>query len=200
MWFWFWHKKTQAAISLLQKKRKEKKSLWPHNRLLFVTIYRFIHWRRVVRWSLTFFRKSGVLAASQPAVICNAVDFIRPDQPFLLLVLLTDLLLPPSPPSPNPYLIPHTAVATHMHAHAHWTSIFAPPIRALDTLVTNKDEANLLSEESQSVRTRPPTYSLMQANPPATPTPPLPSVRPSVLPLKCVIEEDNRIKGGNPGS
>lgn len=110
--------KTQAAISLLQKKKERKRNPSDH-RLLFVTIYRFIHWRRVVRWSLTFFGKSGVLAASQPAVICNAVDFIRPDQPFLLLVLLTDLLPPPSPPSPNPYLIPHTAVATHMHAHAH---------------------------------------------------------------------------------
>lgn len=73
--------------------------------------------------SLTLSVKSGVWAAMQSAVICNTVSIIGPDQPFLHLVLLTDLhLLPLLPPT----TLTHIHLLRHTRTHADWVTIFAP--------------------------------------------------------------------------
>lgn len=89
--------------------------LWSTTHCCLFPFYRFIHSRPVDGRSLTLAVKSGVLAASQPAVICNTVNVIRPDQSFLLLVFLTDLHplpLPPTPTSPYIQLLQHTCTRT----------------------------------------------------------------------------------------
>lgn len=147
--------------------------------------YRFIHSRPVDCRSLTLLAKSGVLAASQPAVICNTVNLIRPDQSFLLLVLLTDLHPFPLPPTPtSSYSCCNTHTCTRrLKIHICLKPPFMP-------WYTDDDKKNL----TQSDCFRQPTFLVILVAPrvPAAST-----IRPSILPLRRVSEKDNCIKAGN---